>query len=279
MNTQDILCPLMAIWNFVKDFANSSFVTALIGSAAGAWAGAAIVQKIIEKERGKTTLLDEIRGINAAIAISISIFNSLINAKKQFIKPVKDLYDIQKSSHALHADGVRSGQILHLIPFEFEADLRNLPGPNLPLDTLQNFILEKTSLSNGILNLFSTLNQSCLDLRESIEKRNHLVEDYKTGKTTFGPELYFGLPLASVINEDYPSLVHAIYIQTENAIYFTELLCAQLTKYGNIQAGQCSTRYKIRPKINRLIITDEETKSLIPDGREYPTWETIFPKD
>ena len=82
MNTQDILCPLMAIWNFVKDFANSSFVTALIGSAAGALAGAAIVQKIIEKERGKTTLLDEIRGINAAIAISISIFNSLINAKK-----------------------------------------------------------------------------------------------------------------------------------------------------------------------------------------------------
>ena len=58
MNTQDILCPLMAIWNFVKDFANSSFVTALNGSAAGAWAGAAIVQKIIEKERGKTTLLD-----------------------------------------------------------------------------------------------------------------------------------------------------------------------------------------------------------------------------
>ena len=50
----------MAIWNFVKDFANSSFVTALIGSAAGAWAGAAIVQKIIEKERGKTTLLDSV---------------------------------------------------------------------------------------------------------------------------------------------------------------------------------------------------------------------------
>jgi len=189
-----------------------------------------------------------------------------------------DLYETQQSTHSLHADGVRSGEIPSAIPFEFEADLRNLPTPNLPLDALQNFIFEKSSLSNGILNLFSTLKQGCLDLQGSIEKRNRLIEDYKTGKVTFSPELYFGLPLASVINEDYPSLINAIYIQTENALYFTHLLCTQLTKYGNIQANQCSNLYKIRPKVNHLDISDKEIKALLPDGREYSSWEVAFPK-
>jgi hypothetical protein len=32
MNTQNILCPLIAIANFVKGLENSSFVIALIGS-------------------------------------------------------------------------------------------------------------------------------------------------------------------------------------------------------------------------------------------------------
>ena len=34
MNTQNILCPRIAIANFVKDLENSNFVIALIGSTA-----------------------------------------------------------------------------------------------------------------------------------------------------------------------------------------------------------------------------------------------------
>lgn len=279
MDNQDLIAPLLTLWNFIKEFANSNFTIALIGSGAGAWAGAAVVQKIIEKEKNKSTSLNEIRGINAAIAISISIFNSLMNTKKQFIKPVKDLYETQKIALSLHSAGVNSGQISPDIEFQFEADLRSLQVPHLPLDILQNFIYEKTLLSGGILNLFSTLNQSYLDLCESIEKRNQLIEKYKSGQPALSHQLYFGLPSASVINEDYPSLINAIHIQTENALYFSRLLCIQLTKYGNSQANEFNNLYKTRPKINYLVISDEEIKKLLPNAQDYPSWEKIYPEN
>jgi len=62
MNAHDLLYPLIAIWTLLKDFTNSNFASALIGSGAGAWAGAAVVQRIIEKERSKAVLLNEIKG-------------------------------------------------------------------------------------------------------------------------------------------------------------------------------------------------------------------------
>ncbi len=278
MNIHDLIPPLLTLWSFTKEFANSNFTIALIGSGAGAWAGAAVVQRIIEKEKSKSASLNEIRGINAAIAISISIFNSLMNTKKQFIKPVKDLYDSQKSALSLHSANVNSGLIPPTTEFQFEADLRSLQIPHLPLDILQNFIYEKTMLSGSILNLFSTLNQSYLDLCESIEKRNQLIEKYKSEQLTFSHQLYFGLPSTTVINEDYPSLVNAIHIQTENALYFSRLLCIQLTKYGNSQAHEFNNLYKTRPKINYLVISDETIKKLLPDAQEYPSWEKIFPE-
>ena len=51
MDNQDLITPLLTLWNFIKEFANSNFTIALIGSGAGAWAGAAVVQRIIEKEK------------------------------------------------------------------------------------------------------------------------------------------------------------------------------------------------------------------------------------
>ena len=153
----------------------------MAASGAGAWAVAAVVQRIIEKEKKKAALLAEIRGINAAISLAIVILNSVINLKKQFALPVSRVYELQRPGKQLHSLGIVMGAIPQTKQYEVEFDMRTLPLINLPITTLQTFIYEKTSLFGRILNLFSVLHQTSQGLEISIRRRNELIEGYKVG--------------------------------------------------------------------------------------------------
>lgn len=268
--------PAPEIWHWILSFFGSDFFVALIASAAGAWAGAAAVQRMIEKEKKKTALLVEIRGVNAAISLSIVILNSLINLKKQFVTPVSRAYELKKLGWQLHRIGVLMGAIPPTVEHLVEFDMRTLPPINLPMGALQGFIYEKTSLSGRILNLFSVLEQTCQGLDISIKRRNELIEGYKAGNPVIAPHLYFGLPFGGVINEDYPSTLMAIHDQTEHILYFANKLCVELSKHGDAQANIFNNLYGGAPIINRLLQLHTEDQKLIPSAYNYPDWEKIF---
>lgn len=274
--TQVIANPLPVIWLWIKNFLSSDFLVALIASAAGAWAGAAVVQRIIEKEKKKTELLAEIRGINAAISLTIVIVNSIINLKKQFVLPVSRIYELQRLGRQLHKLGIAMGAIPSTTQYVVEFDMRTLPPINLPISALQSFIYEKTSLSGRILNLFSVLDQTCQGLDISIQRRNELIEGYKAGNPVITPYLYFGLAFGSVKNEDYPSTLWAIHDQTDHILYFANKLCLELTKHGDAQANIFNKLYRDAPLINRLVKLHTEDQKLIPSAYNYPDWEKMF---
>lgn len=274
--SQVIANPLPVVWHWFMNFLGSDFFVALAASGAGAWAGAAVVQRIIEKEKKKAALLAEIRGINAAISLTIVILNSVINLKKQFVLPFSRVYELQRLGRQLHRLGIVMGAIPPTTQYEVEFDMRTLPPINLPISALQDFIYEKTSLSGRILNLFSVLHQTSQGLDISIRRRNELIEGYKAGSPVITPNLYFGLAFGGVINEDYPSTLWAIHNQTDHLLYFSNKLCLELSKHGDAQANIFNKLYRDAPIINKLVQIHDGDQKLIPSAYNYPDWEKMF---
>jgi hypothetical protein len=83
------LIDLGAVWPSVKEFLNSNFFRALIGSGAGPGVGAWVAQRIVARGREREELLAEIRNTNAATVGALSISNTFLAIKKQHVKPAQ----------------------------------------------------------------------------------------------------------------------------------------------------------------------------------------------
>lgn len=269
-------------WQDVKDFFNSVFFTAIAGSLAGAFAGAYGAQRIIERAKYRDELLKEIRNTNAATNVTFGICNSLLSLKKQHVKALKETFDAQKLDFLNHQNKVRVGEICKDQVFNFLADLQSLSLPQLPVDILQAQVFEKLSLMGRPLNLATTLSQTAHSLSESLEKRNQLIEFYKVNalarKDGF-VALYFGLPQDGHINQDYASSLDAIYNQTDDGIFFSQLLCKDLVEHGEQIAARFKKKYgKDAPTINKPDFTKAETLGLMPEAENYADWAGMFVK-
>lgn len=270
-------------WQDVKIFFNSVFFTAIAGSLAGAFAGAYGAQRIVERAKYRGELLKEIRNTNAATNVSFSVCNSFLSMKKQYVKPLKETFETQKAALLDHQNKRRLGEISKDKLFEFSADLQTLSLPQLPVDILQTQVFEKLSLMGRPLNLATTLSQTAHSLSASLEKRNQLIESYKVNAPTLQDvfvALYFGLPHGRYINQDYPSSLDAIYSQTDDGIFFSQLLCKDLVEHGEQIAARFKKKYgKGAPTINKLDFTKAETLGLMPKADNYADWVTMFVKN
>ena len=86
-------------WENLKSFANSAFSTSLVGALAGAYFGARSAQRVAERGKVRDELTKEIRNVNAAIALSFGIANSMLALKKQHVAALKNDYDTERQRH------------------------------------------------------------------------------------------------------------------------------------------------------------------------------------
>src|SRR3954447_6641546 len=75
-------------WEKCKAFANSAFMTSLVGALAGAYAGAKGAQRIAERSKDREQLLTQIRATNSAIMVGVSTCNAALAVKKQHVLPM-----------------------------------------------------------------------------------------------------------------------------------------------------------------------------------------------
>ncbi len=269
------------VWDTLKNFANSAFTTALIGSLAGAFAGAYAAQRIVERGKRREELLREIRNTNAAIAIAFGICNSLLSLKKQYVKELKIKYDTDRAAAQAFYERFIKGEVPEEELFSFKADLQTLQLTSLPTDILQEVIFERLSLVGRPLNLVMTLAQTARCLDGSIEKRNTLIEKYKTEsaeKNPKFPKLYFGLPYSEGhVNLDYPSSVEAIANQTNDGIFFSNLLCKDLSEHGQRLADEYKNMFKNEAPIVSKVDFGPAA-DLLPDEKDYSDWTAAFVK-
>lgn len=279
-NVLDFQLPICitAYWPEIKDFFNSTFFTAIAGSFAGALGGAWAAQSIAEKAKYKEQLLKEICYTNASIMVATGICSSLLQLKKQYIKSLKENLEAQKTAFLEYQKKFALGQVRKDEEFHIIYDFQTLLSPLLPLDILQRQVFEELSLVGRPLRLTTTLYQTVQELSMSLEKRNQLIELYK-GTNTISPALYFGFPQVGQVNQDYPSAVDAIYSQTDDGIFFSQLLSKDLVEHGNqllMKLGRLSK--KDLPVISTFDFTEAEITGYMPSSDNYTDWFTKFVK-
>jgi len=267
----------------LKDFFNSVFFTAIAGSLAGAFAGAYAAQRIAEKGKSRDELLKEIRNTNAAIMVAFGICNTLLALKKQHIKKLKENYDAQKADLLAFHEKRRSGQIDKDSVFNIQVDFQHLSQSQFPSDILQNQVFEKMSVGGRPLSLVTTLSQTVHSLNLFLEKRNQLIDTYKASApipTEILVPLYFGLPSkGGHVNEEYPNALTAIYDLTDDGIFFSQLLCKDLTGHGENLASKFKELFGDgAPTINRPDFAKADCLGLMPKAENYDDWVSSFVK-
>lgn len=270
-------------WEAIKNFTNSVFITSLLGALAGAFAGAAAAQRIAERSKHREELLREMRNTNAAIALAFGVCNTLLALKKQHVKSLKESYDAQKATLLEFQRKRKEGEISQDLPFEFRADMQTLQPQALPMDTLRAVVFERLSIVGRPLNIVVTLTQTVESLAESLTKRNSLIEGYKVefAKDTQPlVPLYFGLPFGGGhVNLDYPGTINAIYSQTDDGIFFGNLLCKDLREHGKQLSDVFKKKFKNDPpRISEVDFGPAAADDLMPDEKNYADWVKAFVK-
>lgn len=261
-----------ASWTANKEFLNSNFSTSILGALAGAFFGAWGAQKISERSKRKDDLAKEIRNTNAAIALAFASTSTFIALMRQHVKPLKDRFDNKFIEYACLQTRIRVFRLPQQKPFELQFDFRSLTEVTPPLDTLKSQIFEKISLVGRPLILISVLQQSADGLVSCIRDRNSLLANYRARLARGNPELvydYFGLPKPDGgTDQVYFDLLNAIYSQTEDGIFFSNLLAKDLIAHGDRIAAQYREEFgKGGPTINKPIYHQYALDLIPPDGQ------------
>lgn len=266
----------------IGKFLNSNFIISLVGALAGAGAGALAAQHIVERSKHRAELLHEMRNTNAAIALAFSVTNTFLALKRQHIKTLKENFDAQRAELENFKQKSQTGMNAQSQAFYFQADLQTLNPQVMPVDTLRTIVFERLSVTGRALNLVTTIMQTVQNLEESLVKRNNLIQEYR--KLQMTPEklapLYFGFEYEhGHLDLSYPMLIDAIYSQTDDGIFFSQLLCKDLYEHGKMLSLEFKKKYKDEPPvINEVSFDTEKARALIPPDSSYADWLSAFVK-
>ena len=267
---------LLAIVEWLESVLNSAFAIAILGGFVGAAGGALAAQQIAERVKRREDLLKELRNTNAAIVVSFSICNAGMALKKQHVQPMHEQFG--KEKELLHeflakrSKGIIPANAEHQIA----ADLRSYPAPTTALETLKGLVFEKISAYGRALALVSVLDQSLVGLREAIAKRDAWAHRFSSGgipKNTF-QHYYLGLQLPSGdTNQEYPDLIFAIHSYTDDVIFFSSLLCADLIKHGEAVREPLTRKSENGvPRVSTADFAGPRASGLLPPDDQYADW-------
>lgn len=266
-------------WGDAKDFFNSTFFTSVIGAFFASFAGAYGAQQLAEKTKARDRLTAEIRDTNAATNVAFSLCNALLSIKGQHVRRLKEDLHSQRLALEEHNKKLAAGKLAPGTQFHFTADLELLSLPPLPIDVLQKIVFERLSLIGRPLNLATVLGQTLHELTSSLRHRNELIAGYKSGQVRFSAECYFGLPQGDSVDRDYPSTVDGIFSQTDDGIFFSQLLCKDLMEHGRALAKKFEKLYRVdAPVISEVDFGIAEKKGLVPSSDNYSDWMNKFVK-
>lgn len=252
---------------------NSSFSTALLGSLAGAFAGAMAAQRIAERSKRREELLKEIRSTNSAIMVAGAICNTVIAAKTQHVKPLWDAFKAAERELKEFERQRETQQEQENMHFHYVADLRLFPCPTLPISILQDLVFNRLTVFGRSLSAVSTLSQSIIEMKNAYAKREEIILSFRNGSVPEGKQAhhYFGMPLsASVTNREHPDIISAMSEYTDDCIFFSSLLCEDLTAHGRrLHTTYCKSFGKDAPTVSYADFSTGRASGTIPPPENY----------
>lgn len=266
-----LLQALKLTWEFL----NSAFVIAFVGGLVGALGGALGAQHIIERTSRRSEIVRELRNTNAGIMVGFSIVNAALALKKQHVQPMYEQFEAHRVDLAKFNADRAAGQLSKGAQFPFIADLRSFPAPLVPIETLKDLVFEKITAQGRALALVSVIEQSLVGLRDAIARREGLIQQFKGGAISNEqvPFYYFGLPLPTGTNQEYPDLIQAIHEYLDNLAFFAALLCKDLVAHGESVRMALTKRFgKEAPKVATVDFSGPTKAGLLPPEEPYADW-------
>jgi hypothetical protein len=274
--------PEFMSWGNLAAIANSGFTTSLVGALAGAYAGAYAAQKITARNKVRAEFQAQIRNTNAAITLSFMVFNAAIALKGQQTKELCDAFFKKKTELERFIEKGRTGDISLNIPFEFlQADLRIIPFPAVPIDALRSLLYEKLSVSARLLACVATLDITLSSIDKTIATRDEFITSFKNNKDLSEGDrtaLYFGLPYGhGRVDNVYLDSMTGLQDLTNDAIFFSHMLCKDLETHGNKVLDKFKAQYKgVIEQIHAIELSPEKTVGLMPSQERYSEWLSSF---
>lgn len=268
---------ISTVWESIKSFANSSFTTSL----AGAFAGAIAAQRIAEKGKFREELIKEFQHTNAAISLATAAACLALALKKQHVQALKNSYDDDRKNFDAHRAKILSRQIAANTPFQMTPNLLYLQEISPPVSTIQEIVLSRLSTAGRAISAVTALSDAVKNLNGALSKRNELLNTFKNQQFPEGANfhhLYLGLPYGEThTNQEYEGSIKAIYLYTDDIIFFSIKLYEDLRDHGE----SLKKRYKSRlkgspPRISTMDFDKPRQEGLIPKDKDYEDWLSGF---
>jgi len=204
--------------------------SALISAGFGAGIGAWMAGRIAKSAKLRDELLAELRSIDVAITLCISVIDLPGSLKKQYVLEFLNKYASDLARFADYKDSAKRER-----PFQLSINHTKFQAIAPPTVELQNLILKDMSISpNGVKSIIS-LADAVGNLNSMIDAYNALLEMFRNGglPAGFSPEHYYlALPVVGVVNNEYGSAVQGIATYTDDVIFFACKLSECLTSRG-----------------------------------------------
>jgi hypothetical protein len=269
MTIMDLHSLAEAVKPYIPPFFLTTLVTAAFGAFAGAWAANRI--------QTKRAVVTELNSVHAALVLCFSISNRYVSLKKQHVKGLHDRYIVAQQAHQRHvaAGGPRV--------FELHADLQTITPVTVPTEVLQRYVFEKISISGRALAAAVDLVGAIDGLNTAIKYRNDLVMEFQKASPippSILAERYLGLRNADgATDERVRANVEAIYNQTDDCIFFSQILANDVLVYGKKLRRRYAWQFRLRtPKFSGADWTEARQAGLIPSDKQYENWLKGFKK-
>ncbi len=264
-----------AIASHIKIVAGSNFITALVGSLAGAFGGAWAAQRIAERSRRRDDLLKEMRGANAASAMLYGVATAHLGLKRQFVQPLRDVYLETRGRFELFERARLAGTLPPGQKWMEVMDMQAIIPLRSPTDQIQRLVFEELSLSASELFVLPVLLAALKSLGALINERNLLVAEWKETRPPNLHHAYFGIPLNKVADERYKTGLEGIYAQTNDVIAFSAMLGEALYEHAKAQKALLKKRFRTpSPPIGKMDLS--RFKDFLPSPDDYEGFAAMF---
>ncbi|MDB6446377.1 hypothetical protein PII47_23565 [Pseudomonas sp. 21TX0197] len=250
--------------------------SALISAGLGAGIGAWMAGRIARDSKLRDELLAELRSIDVAQTLCISVIDVAGTLKKQHVSGLLSKYETDLTRFAQYKAAERRAG-----PFTLIINNSKFQAIAPPFVELQGLVLKGMSISPNGVKAMVALADAIGNLNGMIDAYNGLLEKFRDGGLPAGftsEDYYLALPVGGVVNDEYGSAVRGIATYTDDVIFFAWKLSQCLTSQGIIVRDRYEELSGEKRVIRRANLI-EGNVDLIPPDTAYEGWMNGWEKD
>jgi hypothetical protein len=274
----DLDLNLMNIWETVRGFLNSAFISAFLSALAGAGLGVWGAQRLAERAARRRELLDALSQSNALIVLATTISNQALSIKKQHIAPLSTAYfEERKDAETTNDILLRGGTPGRVVPFK--AELVHITPLTVPIEALKNLAYSAQLMPGRALALVAMVELSLTELSHAIGMRSEQIERFKNKEapTELFVQSYFGLRRRDGNTDSlYHDCMVAVTQYTDDVAFFATELSEDLQAHARRVREKLLKLTKDAGKVTTVDFSVPRELGLMPPRENYVSWLSGF---